>query len=241
MPGGRADAMNGEESWQVITEQRLLLADLLESLRAGEWETPSLCLGWRVRDVAAHVAMAPQVPSVASMLADGVRARGSFHRLNHDAAVRHAGRPTEQIVAELRRFAGSRKLPVVTNYRNILFDVLVHGQDIAIPLGRRLEMPLSATRVGADRVWTMGWPFWAKRRLRGFRLTATDVEWSAGSGAEVRGPIEALLLLLTGRPAALSRLSGDGVAKLAHRFPEATARRPPAGDNVDADRTHTPG
>lgn len=58
-------------------------------------------------------------------------------------------------------------------------------------------------------------PFWARRRLRGFRLTAIDVDWSAGQGAEVRGPIDSLLLLLTGRAtAALPRLAGDGAARL---------------------------
>ncbi len=140
--------------------------------------------------------------------------RASFHRLNHDIAVRHAERPTGQIVDELRQFADSRRLPVVTSYQNILFDVLVHGQDIAIPLGRPRAMPLAAAQAGADRVWTMGWPFWARRRLRGFRLTASDVDWSVGEGADVRGPIEALLLLLTGRTAALSRLTGNGVQRL---------------------------
>jgi hypothetical protein len=52
--------------------------------------------------------------------------------------------------------------PVVTNYCNILFDVLVHAQDIAIPLGRDYPMPPEAARAGADRVWTMGWPFCAR-------------------------------------------------------------------------------
>jgi uncharacterized protein (TIGR03083 family) len=205
--------MDAEESWQVIAEQRRSLADLLSELTAEEWEAPSLCARWRVRDVAAHVAMAPQVPSLASMLADGVRARGRFDRLNHDVAVRHAARPTGQIVAELRQHADSRRLPVVTNYRNILFDVLVHGQDIALPLGRRRPMPPDAARAGVERVWTMGWPFWARRRLRGFRLVATDVDWSAGAGAEVRGPSEALLLLLTGRDVAMPRLSGACVGR----------------------------
>ena len=51
--------MDREESWQVIAEQRLTLARLLEGLSEAEWEHPSLCAGWRVRDVAAHVAMAP--------------------------------------------------------------------------------------------------------------------------------------------------------------------------------------
>lgn len=206
--------MDREESWQVIAAERRSLADLLAAVSADEWETPSLCAGWRVRDVAAHVAMAPQVPSARTMLTEWARARGSFHRLNHDVAARHAARPTGQIVDELRQFADSRRLPIVTSYKNLLFDVLVHGQDIAIPLGRQRAMPLAAAHAGADRVWTMGWPFWARRRLRGFRLTASDVDWSVGEGANVRGPIEALLLLLTGRTAALSRLTGDGVQRL---------------------------
>lgn len=208
--------MDAEESWRIIAQERLSLADLLESLTTAEWETPSLCSRWRVRDVAAHVAMAPQVPSLRSMLADGVRARGSFHRLNRDLAVRHAARPTLDIVAELRAYADCRRLPAVTNYRNILFDVLVHGQDIAIPLGRNRWMPSEAARTGTVRVWGMGWPFWARHRLRGLRLTATDTDWCAGDGPEVRGPIQALLLLVTGRTeAALAQLTGGGTGKLA--------------------------
>ncbi|WP_433307952.1 maleylpyruvate isomerase family mycothiol-dependent enzyme [Actinoplanes sp. CA-030573] len=135
------------------------------------------------------------------MLGAAVRARGSFDRLNHDMAVRHAARPPGEIVAELRRHASSRRLPAVTNYRNIVPDVLVHSQDIAIPLGRDLPAPTAAARAAADRVWDMGWPFRARRRLRGRRLIATDTDWSAGAGDEITGPIAALLLLLTGRTA----------------------------------------
>jgi uncharacterized protein (TIGR03083 family) len=208
--------MDREDSWRVIQAQRHILADMLEGLTDTQWETPSLCEGWRVRDVAAHVAMAP--PGLSSILADAERARGSFNRLNHDVAVRHAARPGTQIVADLREHASSRRLPVVTNYQNILFDILVHGQDIAIPLGIRHLMPIEAARTGATRVWTMGWPFWARRRLRGLRLTAVDTTWTVGDGADVRGPIAAMLLLLTGRPAALPQLTGDGLPELNERF-----------------------
>ncbi len=214
--------MDREASWRIIQAQRLSLADLLEGLSDRQWETPSLCVGWRVRDVAAHIALAPQVPGIPSMVADAVRARGSFNRLNHDTAVRHADRPVSQIVAELREHAGSRRLPVVTNYQNILFDTLVHGQDIALPLGISRHVPTDAARAGASRVWTMGWPFWARRKLRGFRLTADDVTWTVGDGAPVRGPVDALLLLLTGRLAALPRLTGDAIPELTARL---TARR----------------
>jgi uncharacterized protein (TIGR03083 family) len=208
--------MDREQSWQIIEQERLTLADLLESLTDEEWDRPSLCAGWRVRDVAAHVALAPQPPGLWGMVVEAVRARGSFNRLNHDIAVQHADRPGADLVAELREHAASRKLPPVTSYRNILFDILVHGQDIAIPLGLERPMPLDAARAAATRVWAMGWPFWARRRLAKFHLRATDVEWTAGTGwHEVHGPIGALLLLLTGRTAAaLDRLGGDGIARL---------------------------
>jgi uncharacterized protein (TIGR03083 family) len=209
-------AMDAEQSWHVIQQQRLAIADLLDGLSPTQWESPSLCAAWRIRDVAAHLTTVSMPPPPGSMLVDVVRARGSFHRLNTLASRRRAGRPTAQLVAELRAHAASRKVPVVSNDRNVLFDVLVHGQDIAIPLGVDLPMPLEAAAEGASRVWSMGWPFWAKRRLRGMRLTATDMAWSVGSGAEIRGPIRGLLLLLTGRTAtAAPLLAGEGVAHLA--------------------------
>ena len=219
--------MDAEGSWQVIRGQRRQLADLLEALPAHQWEQPSLCTGWRVRDVAAHVTMVALPPSTPSLIMHGIRAKGNFHRLNHDIAVRHACRPTAQIVADLRGHADSRKVPAVTNYRNVLFDILVHGQDIAIPLGLEHPMPIDAATAGATRVWSMGWPFWARRRLRALRLSATDVDWSVGAGAEIRGPIEALLLLLTGRTtASLPWLSGEG----AHHLAQAASNRPTRRD-----------
>ncbi|WP_433362480.1 maleylpyruvate isomerase family mycothiol-dependent enzyme [Actinoplanes sp. CA-142083] len=207
--------MDREEGWRAIAGMRLALADMLEGLGEADWEKPSLCAGWRVRDVAAHVALTPQAPGVRAMLADAARARGSFHRLNHDLAVRHAAtRDAGRLVAELREHAASRRLPAVTNYRNIVLDVLVHSQDIAIPLGRDLAAPRDAAVAAATRAWTMGWPFWARRRLRGLRLVATDATWEAGRGEEVHGPIDALVLLLTGRTeAAGPRLAGPGLAK----------------------------
>ncbi|MGH3739399.1 MAG: maleylpyruvate isomerase family mycothiol-dependent enzyme, partial [Micromonosporaceae bacterium] len=100
--------MDREQSWKVIERERLSLADLLESLTEEEWEQPSLCDGWRIRDLAAHVSLAPHPPGPWSMLVEGVRARGSFNRLNHDVSVRAAERPPPEIVADLRAHAGPR-------------------------------------------------------------------------------------------------------------------------------------
>ncbi|WP_063813352.1 maleylpyruvate isomerase family mycothiol-dependent enzyme [Nocardia anaemiae] len=205
--------MDRDAQWRVIEQQRHAVADVLDDLTPSEWELPSLCAGWRIRDVAAHIALASQPPGPLDMLREGLRARGRFHRLNHDVSARYAD-AGHDLAAEIRAHAASRKLPVVTNYRNILYDIMVHGQDIAIPTGRQIELPIEAAATAATRVWTMGWPFWAKHRLAGFRLVATDTDWAVGAGDEVRGRIADLLLLTTGRSVVMPRLSGAGVGKL---------------------------
>jgi uncharacterized protein (TIGR03083 family) len=85
----------------------------------------------------------------------------------------------------------------------------VHSQDIALPLGRHVDVPPDHTRQGLERVWEMGWPFKARKRLTGLTLRATDTDWTVGDGPDVTGPALALLLLLTGRAdAARGSLSG---------------------------------
>jgi len=72
---------------------------------------------------------------------------------------------------------------------------------------------------GAKTSWGNPPPIKASRIARSFRLTATDTTWSAGNGPEVRGPMAALLLVITGRRVALSELTGPGVAELGRRLP----------------------
>ena len=126
--------------------------------------------------------------------------------------------PPDQIIGEIRERIGVwRPLPTVT-YRETLIDYLVHTQDIAIPLDRAMDMRGDVAAVAAERVWTSARMFHARKRLAGYRLIADDTTWSVGQGQEVTGPISALLLLLTGRAAALPRLSGAGTAALQARF-----------------------
>ena len=219
--------MDQDQKWAVIAGQRRALADILAAIDGAGWERPSLCSQWRVRDVAAHLALTPQSPGAIAIVVAGLRARGDFDTVNRDLARTHAGRPTDRLVAELRGLADSRRKPALTTLDNLLFDTLVHVQDITVPLGVPAPMPLEPAREGAARVWRMGWPFWARRRLRGMRLVATDIDWSAGQGDEVRGTIQDLLLLLTGRTGAvLPRLSGPGARRLAATTASASSARP---------------
>jgi uncharacterized protein (TIGR03083 family) len=208
--------MDKDQAWQVIHQERTALADLLATLSPEEWAHPSLCADWSVRDVAAHVISAPEA-TVGQTAAAIIRAKGSFDRANHDFAQRLATRPDEAIVADYRRLAESRRLAPGTTCKDALVDVLVHTQDIAIPLGRTHEMPREAARASASAFAQRSFPFKARQRLADLRLEATDIDWSTGQGPLVRGPIAALLLLVTGRPAALAWLEGDGLQLLRQR------------------------
>jgi uncharacterized protein (TIGR03083 family) len=205
--------MDSDELWATVDAQRTSLADLLAGLTPDEWATSSWCAGWRVRDVAAHLALA-QVP-LAVALPALLRARGSFDRMVHDTAVARAAAPPEDLVAAIRAMVGSRRHVAVVTEVEPLLDVLVHGQDIARPLGRERPVPPVAAATAATRAWRMGWPFWARRRLRCTSLAATDSDWRVGSGPVVCGTTGDLLLLVTGRRQVLSQLSGPGVAVLA--------------------------
>ena len=201
--------------WTTIDEQRGSLADLLEQLSPADWERPSLCAGWRVRDVAAHLALAHMGAGAA--VPAFLRARGSFDRMIDQTARAHALVPTGQVVTEIRAMRGSRRHAVGTSIVEPLTDVLVHGQDIARPLGIERPVPPAAAAISADRVWALNWPFWPRRRLRGLALEASDHPWRVGAGEPVTGSMGDLLLLLTCRACVVDRLTGAGVPALQRR------------------------
>lgn len=220
MPGKRPEGREGagvgmdeDEIWSTIHAQRGALADLLEGLSPAQWQADTLCTGWTVLDVAAHVISSPQA-TPAAVLRAMVRARGNFNRCIFEEAKRWSNRPTREIVADYRRLDGSRRHPLGTTRIEPLLDVLVHTQDIARPLQLRHPMPPQASAIAADYVWRRPFPFHAKRRLSEFRFLATDADWSAGSGMTIEGAAGAVLMVLTGRTITLDELTGDGVGWL---------------------------
>jgi uncharacterized protein (TIGR03083 family) len=219
--------MDSNNVWRTIDEQRSNLADLLDELSEQEWSTPSLCTAWTVREVAAHLTLAHMrlLPTLIAI----TRARGSIDRMIRDTAIRQARLPVQEYPPRLRAMIGSRRTVPFVNELEPLLDILVHAQDITQPLRRPWPMPIEAAITAADRVWNMTFPFQARRRLAGYQLIATDTRWRVGSGQPVEGPIAALLLLLTGRPASLTQLSGAGAGELAATFPaRAEGTRTPA-------------
>jgi uncharacterized protein (TIGR03083 family) len=206
--------MERSDVWTAIDDHRRALVTLLEDLSEEEWSQPSLCDGWTVRQVAAHLALQNTTWSnMPRAVLDLVR-HGGMNGAIHAMACRHGALPVEVIVSEIRARIGVwRPLPTLT-FRETAIDYLVHGQDIAIPVGRSLQTPPGLAVIAADRVWSRSRMFHARKRLARYRLVADDARWAVGQGHEVSGPIGALLLLLTGRVAALPQLSGSGAADL---------------------------
>lgn len=202
-----------EAYWSAVRDMRLRVAALLEALEPAEWDAPSLCAGWRVRDVAGHLALIPTIGTW-DLVAVAPRSRFDANRINTLMARRYGSRDPQDLAAAIRRHAADRHTARVLDPRNSLFDVVVHSQDIALPLGRALPVPAEYSRRGLNRVWEMGWPFRARRRLRGLTLRATDADWTVGAGPEVAGPALSLLLLATGRTALAETLHGPGVDQL---------------------------
>jgi len=193
--------MDSGSIWRNIDDQRADLANLLETLDAEQWTSPSLCEGWRVRDVAAHLTHSHMGPLTVMREAfkSGFRFDPMIHRLGVEDP-----RSQAEIVAALRGMVGSRKHIVGTSELDPLTDVLVHGQDIAVPLGIERPVPTAPAVAAANRLWHMRFPQNTQSRLKGIRLVATDADFAVGDGYEVTAPIRDLLMALSGRRVAIS-------------------------------------
>lgn len=203
--------------FEEIADERRRVADLLSGLTDEQLGTASLCRGWSVKEVAAHLVVPLEVGVLGFGLAI-LRARGSFDLANTRLARELARRPVGDLAGMLRREAGSRFTPPGAGPEAPLTDLLVHGLDIAWPLGIGRSLPAERVRTSLDFLTTRaGRGLTPRGVLERLRFEAEDVGWAHGDGPAVRGGAEAVLLALTGRPAALEHLTGDGVAALRAR------------------------
>lgn len=211
-----------ESHWDLLAQERRTLAQLLDGLDARQWQTQSLCTEWTVHQVLAHLVMTPmKTPTGRGVAVALAKAGGHVWHMGRDVTVAYAAQhPPQELVATLREIADSRDKPWFVVAANILPDVVVHGQDIAVPLGIERPVPDATAAVVLERLYSMGWPFHASRRLRGLHVVAQSSEhdgvvWEAGEGPELRGDAGALALLMTDRrAAALPRLHGPGLDQL---------------------------
>ncbi|AEA26506.1 Conserved hypothetical protein CHP03083 [Pseudonocardia dioxanivorans CB1190] len=188
------------------------LAAFLATLTPEEWDAPTLCTRWRVRDVVAHMFSYDDLRPLALV---GRLAKGSGAA--NDIGVDQLGdRSPDELLALVRTHLTPRGLTAGFGARIALTDGTIHHQDIRRPLGRPREIPNDRLRVALDYARTAP-PIKAKARVRGLTLQATDLDWRCGDGPVVEGPGESLLMAMAGRPVA-DELTGPGRTMLAERI-----------------------
>jgi uncharacterized protein (TIGR03083 family) len=209
--------MDDTEVWSAVDRRRRAIVDLLTGLAPQEWDAPSLCEGWTVRDVAAHLTMPLLTMRQLTLLA--VRHPGRTNHLIREGSIDLARRHDPgQLLHRLGLLVGRhRPFPGLT-CRESLIDAVGHTFDIAIPVSREIRVPTREVAEAADRVVSYRGRGNAKvfrsLPLATFRLTATDHAWNTGDGTQVKGTMTDLFLLLTGRTVRIGHLHGPGADAL---------------------------
>lgn len=213
--------MDDIEVWSAVDRRRSAIVELLAGLPPTEWDTPSLCEGWTVRDVAGHLTM--PLLTKRQLVGLALRHPGGTNRLIRDGSRELARRhDPDELVRRIGQSVGlHRPIPGLT-CRESLVDAVGHSLDMGIPLGRDVVVPPADVAEAADHVLSYGGRGKAKvfrsLPLAGLRLTATDHAWCAGHGPEVTGSMTDLFLLLTGRTARVGALRGAGADELRKRI-----------------------
>ncbi|WP_329142286.1 maleylpyruvate isomerase family mycothiol-dependent enzyme [Streptomyces sp. NBC_01456] len=196
-----------------IAAERRELAAVLDGLSAAQWQAPTLCAGWRVRELAAHMSMGFRY-SLPRTLAELLRSGGHLHRMTdrcarRDAAAASAG----ELAGFLRDHATHPWTPPVGGPAAALGHDAVHGLDLTVPLGLGRQVPAARIRFLLEQVTPKTTRFFGAD-LAGVQLRADDLDWSLGTGAPLHGTAQDLLLVAYGRKLPPGRLQGEPQ----HRF-----------------------
>jgi len=196
----------------VVAAEFAALADLLAPASAARWDAPSLCAGWRVREVVAHMTMAARY-SEAEFMAELERCGFDFSRLSDEVASRDAGLPEDELVANLRSDVMAHWTPPGGGYHGALNHAVIHGLDVTVAIGEPRRSGDAAIRVVLDDLTRGGGHQHFGMAIDGRQLRATDLDWSYGSGAALSGAAGDLAAAICGRAIPDGRLAGEPLAR----------------------------
>jgi uncharacterized protein (TIGR03083 family) len=209
--------MNKDAMFDAITSHRMRLIDRLETLTPQQWDSPSLCEGWRVREVVGHLVSIIDVP-MPKFIGRAILS-ANFDKAADMFAKEYGARDRNDLIALYRSLATKRFAPPVIGPIAPLTDLYIHTLDIARPLGLPSHFDDDASRtVLSFLCGGKGRGFVSSKRTSGLRFVVGDLDWSTGSGPLVAGSADAMMLAVTARRDALGDLSGDGLATLRTRL-----------------------
>jgi uncharacterized protein (TIGR03083 family) len=208
--------VDSETIFAAVAQQRREIADVLDELNEDQLASPSLCSGWDIKTVAAHI-VSVFADSFWVFMKTAAR-HASMARAIDDLARRRARLPVAEIIDTLRRCADHPLSPPLFGPLDPLADILVHTGDIRIPLGLPFDPDPQHAALALDFL-TGPWPFGfvPAGRLRGLSLHATDADRTWRKGAQIRGTARALIMCVAGRDVLAHELDGPGLAVLRQR------------------------
>lgn len=201
---------------EAIAAERHELAAVLTGLSAEMWDAQTLCAGWRVREVVAHMTM-PFRYSTPRFVVELLKARGNFNRMADRCARRDAASlPADELAAALRDNASHPWKPPGGGLEGALTHDVIHGLDFTVPLGIDRQVPEDRMRIVLRGLGTSkGLKFFGVD-LRGIELRADDIDWTFGSGTPMSGTAQDLALVLCGRRLPTGRLRGEPSERFTH-------------------------
>jgi uncharacterized protein (TIGR03083 family) len=196
----------------IIAAHRRALADALEVLTPEQWRGDSLCAGWTLAHVLAHQTMPFRI-SEEEFMAGLQRCGGDFTTFSDQVAARDSLLPPADMIGALRDNAETPWSPPGGGLAGALSHDVIHGLDICWSPGIGYEIPPRALTLVLDLLTSQGSQSLFGFPLAGIKVTATDVGWSTGAGAELAGRGRDLVPLLAGRRIPRERFDGDGVSR----------------------------
>ncbi|GAA3793489.1 maleylpyruvate isomerase family mycothiol-dependent enzyme [Sphaerisporangium flaviroseum] len=204
--------MNEDDVRAAVVAERGEQADLLASLRPEQWDAPTLCDNWRVREVVAHTTM-PFRTSLGRTLLELAKARGNFNRMADQCARRDAAKLSpEKLLASLRDNVAHPWAPPGGGVHGALSHDVIHGLDITVGAGLNRQVPPERVAMVLTGMRPKNIAFFGTD-LAGVSLQATDLDWSHGTGTPLRGLAQDLLLVLCGRRLPPGRLEGEAAPR----------------------------
>ncbi|MFR9729921.1 maleylpyruvate isomerase family mycothiol-dependent enzyme [Saccharopolyspora sp. MS10] len=208
--------LSASDCWDLIHAERARVASALDGVTAQQWRSGSLCAEWTVEHVTAHLTAAANTGTWA-WLRSITLAGFNSERHNARRLAQHLG-STPQETGEKFRDSVMLTVAPTKDHAAWLGEVIVHGQDIARPLGVELVPDPEAVREVAAFFVAKDFAVNSRQKTRGLALEASDADFTAGSGPLVRGPLLSLVMAMAGRGDCCAELDGDGVAELRRRI-----------------------
>jgi len=198
----------------MLATERSALVEYLPTLSDNDWKCQTPCSGWSVHDQVAHVVAGAETTPLT--FAPGMIVSGfSFDKLAARGIRQRRDASPEELIAALRDRIHAKTLPGSA----YLGEVVVHGEDVRRAVGAPPgDHPQAHLVAVADYYCKTGGPVAGKKRVAGLKLSATDFEWTTGSGPEIEGPLVLLIMAICGRGFAVDELKGAGTDQLAARM-----------------------